>query len=153
MATKIVPSLRSALERLKHAGAVNGLCLAWRRQILINLMPFQDFRVEQAVHAMQEAREHYAGGGHDVQCFWFGFDGVHMLGCFHGECALLVLHTRAVEVDFISRAAAAFLEDAQLLVNAALNPSESDLREGDTERIAGPEDGYSGGTNLVTRMM
>lgn len=153
MAIRIVPSLRSALERLKHAGSVNGLCLAWRRQILINLMPYQDFRVEQAVHAMQEAREHYAGGGHEVQCFWFGFDGVFMLGCFRDECALLVLHTRAVEADFIARAGAAFLEDAQLLVNAALNPSGSDAREADTERIAGPEDGYAGGANGVTRMM
>jgi len=150
MATKIVPSLRSALERMKHAGSINGLCLAWRRQILISLMPFQDYRVEKAVHAMREAREHYAGGGHEVQCFWFGFEGVHLLGCFHGECALLVLHSRAVEVDFIAKAAAAFLEDSQLLVDAALNPSGSDSRETDTQRLDG-SDGYGGGTNLVPR--
>jgi hypothetical protein len=135
MAAKIVPSLRSALERLKHAGSINGLCLAWRRQILINLFPYQDFRVEQVIHTVQEAREHYAGGGHDVKHFWFGLDGVQMLVCFHGECALLVLHCRAVEVDFIARAGAAFLEDAQLLVDAALNPGGADVNGEDTTRL------------------
>lgn len=150
MAAKIVPSLRSSLERLKHAGSINGLCLAWRRQILINLFPYQDFRVEQAIHAVQEAREHYAGGGHDVKQLWFGFDGVQMLVCFHGECALMVLHCRAVEVDFIARAGAAFLEDAQLLVDAALNPGAADVNDVDTTRLdVGDEDFGSQVTRLV----
>ena len=76
MATKIVPSLRAALERLKHAGAVNGLCLSWRRQVLVSLLPFEEFRAERLVHAMQEAREHFGKGGHDVETFWFGFEGL-----------------------------------------------------------------------------
>lgn len=151
MAIKIVPSLRAALERLKHAGSVNGLCLAWRRQIIINLMPFQDFRVEQAIHSLQEAREHYAGGGHEVQNFWFGFDGVHLLGCFKDDISLMVLHSRAVEADFIARAAQAFLEDSQLLVNAALNPSGSNTRESDTQRLDDLLPDHGGGTNLMPR--
>jgi hypothetical protein len=138
MATKIVPSLRAAMERLKHAGAVNGLCLAWRRQVLINLLPFEEYRAERLVHALQEAREHFAKGDHVVETFWFGFDGVHVLGCFHGECALAVLHSRAVDGDFLAKAAAVFLADAQLLVDASLNPSGSDLNAPDTQRLDSP---------------
>ena len=40
MAAQITPSLRSSLERLKNGGAVNGILLGWRRQVLLNLLPF-----------------------------------------------------------------------------------------------------------------
>lgn len=140
MATKIVPSLRAALERLKHAGAVNGICLAWRRQVLVNLLPFENFRAEGLVHALHEAHEHYASGGHEVNTFWFGYDGVHLLGKFHGECTLAVLHSRAVDVDFLAKAMNIFLSDTQLLVDAALNPSGSDAVADETQRLlATPE--------------
>lgn len=131
MATTIHPSLRSALERLKHAGSINGLCLGWRRQVMINLLPFETFRAEKLVHAMQEAREHFGGGGHSVETFWFGFDGVHMLVACHGECVLAVLHARSVEVDFIARAAGVFLADSQLLIDAALHSREAPSVEAD----------------------
>lgn len=135
MATKIVPSLRASLERLKHAGAVNGLCLSWRRQVLISLLPFEEFRAESLVHALQEAREHFARGDHEVETLWFGYEGVHVLGCFRGECALAILHSRAVDVDFLARAAAVFLADTQLLVDASLNPSGSDASTAETQRL------------------
>ena len=105
MAVKIAPSLRSALERLKHAGAVNGICLAWRRQVLINLLPYEDFRADKLMHALHDAHEHFAGGGHEVQTFWFGFEGVHLLALRRGDCSLIVLHARAFEADFIAGAA------------------------------------------------
>ena len=38
MAAKITPSLRASIERLKHAGAVNGICLGWRRQVLVIML-------------------------------------------------------------------------------------------------------------------
>jgi hypothetical protein len=135
MATKIVPSLRAALERLKHAGAVNGICLAWRRQVLVNLLPFEDFRADGLVHALLEAREHYAGGEHEVNTFWFGYDGVYLLGKFSGDCTLAVLHSRAVDVDFLAKAMNVFLSDTQLLVDAALNSSGSDVSAADTQRL------------------
>ena len=146
MATKIIPSLRSALERLKHSGAVNGVCLGWRRQVLVNMLPFEGFRAEKLVHSMQDAREHFDSGGREIETFWFGFDGVYVLVCFHGECSLAVLHSRPVEVDFIAHAAKVFLSDSQLLVDAVLNSSGSDIASEDTQRIGGAPD-----TNLVRR--
>jgi hypothetical protein len=122
---KIVPSLRAAMERLKHAGSVNGLCLGWRRQVLINLLPFEGFRAEALIHALQEAREHFASGDHDVDTFWFGYEGVQVLASFHNECVLATLHSRPVEADIMARAAAVFLADAQPLIAATLDPSDA----------------------------
>jgi hypothetical protein len=125
MATTIIPSLRSALERLKHAGAVNGLLLGWRRQILIHLLPYEDFRAERALHMLLDAVGHFASGGdRQVKSLWFGYQGVFALALFRGETTLLILHTKAAEVDFLRSAATTFLDDTQLLVEAVLNPQE-----------------------------
>ncbi len=155
MATKIIPSLRAALERLKHAGSVNGLCLAWRRQVLINLLPFEKYRAERLVHALQEAREHFAKGGHDVETFWFGFEGVYVLACFNADCALAVLHTRPVEGDFLAKAGATFLADAQLLIDATLNSSGSDIKSPETKRVDASiaSEELEEAANLVARVM
>jgi hypothetical protein len=135
MATFIIPSLRSALERLKHAGSTNGLCLAWRRQVLINLLPYEDFRAEKLIHALRDAREHFAGGGRNVETFWYGFEGVHLLATFRGDCLLVVLHTTAAEVEFLASASTTFLNDAQLLVDAMLNPPATGADEQATQRL------------------
>lgn len=153
MAIKIVPSLRSSMERLKHAGAVNGLCLSWRRQVLVSLLPFEEFRAEQLAHTLQEAREHFARGGHEVETFWFGFEGVHVLACFRGECSLAVLHSRAVDVDFLARAAAVFLNDTQLLIDATLNQSGADAGAPDTQRLDTWDSAEDHSTNLISRSM
>lgn len=137
MAATITPSLRSALERLKHAGAVNGQLLAWRRQILINLLPFEEFRVERLLQAIYDARAHFnSGGDRNVGTFWFGYEGVFVLALLQGECLLLTLHTQASEVDFLRRAGLTFLDDTQLLVQALLHPApdDDDSRE-DTQSL------------------
>ncbi|WP_156345116.1 hypothetical protein [Verrucomicrobium spinosum] len=78
MANPITPSLRASLERLKHAGSVNGLCLSWRRQILVSLMPYEDFRVEQLVQVLNDGRDHFQSGGTRlVDSLWLGFPDVH----------------------------------------------------------------------------
>lgn len=134
MAATITPSLRSALERLKHAGSVNGLLLGWRRQILINLLPYEDFRAERALHMLLDAGGHFASGGdREMKSFWFGFEGVFALALFHGETTLLILHTQAAEVDFLRSAASTFLDDTQLLVDAVLSPQDADNE--DTQRL------------------
>ena len=75
MAAPITPSLRSALERLKNGGAVNGILLGWRRQLLLNLLPFEEFRAEKLLQSVHDARDHFTSGGdRSVQTFWFGYD-------------------------------------------------------------------------------
>ncbi|MCX6856121.1 MAG: hypothetical protein NTV80_14570 [Verrucomicrobia bacterium] len=123
MATQITPSLRSALERLKNGGAVNGIMLGWRRQLLLNLLPFEDFRAERLLETLHDAQDHFASGGdRSVSTFWFGYETCHALTLFRGDCVITLLHTRAEEADFLRRAAQTFLEDSQLLIDALLNP-------------------------------
>ena len=123
MAAPITPSLRSALERLKNGGAVNGILLGWRRQLLLNLLPFEEFRAEKLLQSVHDARDHFASGGdRSVETFWFGYDACHALMVFRGDCVLVILHSRAVEADFLLGAAQTFLDDSQLLIDALLNP-------------------------------
>ncbi|HYF35360.1 MAG TPA: hypothetical protein VD994_08740 [Prosthecobacter sp.] len=123
MAADTPPSFRSALERLKNAGAVNGLLLGWRRQVLINALPFEGFRAERLLHEALDAHSHFASGGdRDIKTLWFGYDTVHVLVVFRGELTLALLHTRAEEVDFLHHAVTTCLEDSQLLIEDLLNP-------------------------------
>lgn len=160
MAATITPSLRSALERLKHAGAVNGQLLVWRRQILINLLPFEEFRAERLLQAVHDARAHFASGGdRNVNTFWFGYEGVFVLALFQGECLLITLHTHASEVDFLRRAGLTFLEDTQLLVEALLQPSGDDDQSREETQPLGDIDGLGlppdrpGKTNIIPRRL
>ena len=125
MATAITPSLRASLERLKHGGTVNGICLSWKRQVLVSLMPYEDFRVEQLVHVLNDARDHYQSspGGRAIDSFWMAYLDVHLLAVFSGDCAVIILHVRPEESDFLAASAKTFLHDTQLLVAAALSPS------------------------------
>ncbi|CAN5861257.1 hypothetical protein BH11VER1_BH11VER1_19670 [soil metagenome] len=130
MSNAITPSLRASLERLKHAGAINGICLAWRRQILVNLMPYEDFRVEQVIQAVNEAHQHFrSSGARDINSVWIGFLDVHALAVFEDELSVIVLHTRAEESDFITTMLRTYLNDAQLLVAAALSPSDTNAAD------------------------
>lgn len=131
MANAITPSLRASMERLKHAGAINGLCLAWRRQVLVSLMPFEDFRLEQVIQTLNDARDHFQSNGtRAIDSLWMGFLDVHVLSVFAGDISVIVLHTRQEESDYLTGVVKTFLNDAQLLIAAALSgPSE----EGESE--------------------
>ncbi|TLD68444.1 hypothetical protein FEM03_22845 [Phragmitibacter flavus] len=139
MSTAITPSLRASLERIKHAGAVNGICLAWRRQILVSLMPYEDFRVEQLVQTISDAREHFQSGGErHVDSLWMGFADVNAITVFAGEITVIMLHARADESDFLNGIIKTFLADAQLTIAAALTPDDSHDQGQSYERHESP---------------
>ncbi len=136
MSNAITPSLRANLERLKHAGAVNGICLAWRRQVLVSLMPYESFRVEQVVQVVNDAKDHFqSGGGRAMESLWIGFMDVHALAVFSGDITIIVLHVRQEESDYLTGVIRTFLNDAQLLVAAALGPIDDEIpnENGDDE--------------------
>lgn len=153
MAATIPPSLRSALERLKNAGAVNGLLLGWRRQVLINLLPFEEFRAERLLQEVHDARTHFASGGdREVKTLWFGFESVHILVVFWEESTLAVLHSRAEEADFLRRTAQTCLEDAQLLIDSLLNPPAEDGAGESPQHQGELTDESDSKTNLLSRI-
>ncbi len=124
MSANIAPSLRSALERLRHGGAVNGLLLGWRRQVLVNALPFEPYRAEKLLFTISDMQDHFrSGGDRQPNVFWFGFETCHALVIHRGECVLVILHARAEEADFLRRCGETFLEDSQLLIDSLLQPS------------------------------
>jgi len=124
MPANITPSLRAALERLRNGGAVNGIVLGWRRHLLINALPFEEFRAEKLLQAVHDMQDHFGSGGDRLtHTFWFGFETCHALVVYRGECTLVILHTRAEEGDFLRRVGQTFLEDSQLLIDELLDPS------------------------------
>lgn len=150
MPASITPSLRSAVERLKHGGSLSGVCFGWRRQVLLNLTPYQDFRIDRLLDVLHDAREHFRNGDREVDTFWFGFDGAFLLSVTHGECTLALLHTRAHEVDFLKKAALTLLDDCQLLIDSLLTPGEDEVSGADTEHLM--EDGLTAHeTHLIPR--
>lgn len=140
MANAITPSLRASLERLKHAGAISGLCLAWRRQVLVSLMPYEDFRIEQVVQTFHDARDHFQSNGtRSLDALWMGFLDVHALCVFAGEICVVALHTRQEESDFLTGVIKTFLNDSQLMIAAALSPAnESDGEDGEASWLPTP---------------
>lgn len=151
MATAITPSLRASLEKLKHAGAINGLCLAWRRQVLVSLMPYEEFRVEQLVQTVNDAREHFMRDGTRlVESFWIAYLDVHCLAVFAGDTALIALHIRPEEADMIASAARTLLNDTQILVAAALGPpAEGESEEAEDSWLPQPPRLDPNQTNVV----
>ena len=138
MPANIAPSLRSALERLSNGGAVNGLLLGWRRQVLINALPFEEFRAEKLLRAVHDMRDHFTSGGDRLPTtFWFGFETCHALVIHRGECVLVILHTRAEEGDFLRRAGQTFLEDSQLLIDDLLNPTNNSEEKSQETNLLG----------------
>lgn len=135
MATTLAPSLRASLERMRHAGAINGLCMGWRRQVLVNLLPYEGHRAEKMIHDIADAREHFTAGGRALETFWFGYEGVHALVVFRDDCCLVILHSRTADVDFLAKAGHSFLEDSSVLVNAVLYPTGELGGEADPLRL------------------
>lgn len=136
MSTAITPSLRASLERLKHAGSINGICLAWRRQILVSLMPYEDFRVEQLVQTISDAREHFQSGGErQLDSIWMGFADINSITVFAGDLSVIMLHSNIDDTDFLTGVIKTFLADAQLTIAAALTPpNQEHNNEEETEQ-------------------
>ena len=152
MAATPPPSLRSSLERLKNAGAVNGLLLGWRRQVLINALPYEPFRAERLLEMAHDARDHFGSADHrKIQTFWFGYDTVHMLIGFSQDTVVIALHARAEEADFLRRAMQTFLDDTQLPVESLMAPAlpEEEQFQGDSE----PAPEAPASTNFIGRMV
>lgn len=131
MATVISPSLRASLSRLKHAGSVNGIGLAWRRQNLVNLTPFESYRVDAVVQILNDARIHFESGSGDrsLDTVWMAFENAHLLALFSGEITLYLLHSKVEEADFLTQVANTCLQDCQLLIDSILNQSSDDEDE------------------------
>ena len=149
-------TLRSMLERLRNAGAVNGFLLGWRRQMVANGLPFSEGRAERLLQEALDARAHFGSGGdREIKTLWFGYDTVHVLTLFWREVTLVILHARADEVDFLRRAGQTCLEDAQWLIETVLEGPKREDEEHETQRLTpvAAEGEETGKTNFISGPM
>lgn len=107
-------SIQGPLSALRNAGTVCGVCLSRGSEILINLFPFSEARVSDMTMAMDDIQSFFKSKGRRVDQMSFGYDGGCATLVEDGEYRLVIMHMLADEVDFIAKAARAFLADFQL---------------------------------------
>lgn len=130
-------SIQGPLSALRNAGTVSGLCLTRGTEVLINMLPYSDRRVEDLASVIDDVFYYFENSRRDVDQFAFGFDGANMVVVTEGDFRLLIVHLLADEIDFIAKAARAFLIDFQL----GLFAEELDARNaaGDSSAEETPE--------------
>ncbi|MCB1235816.1 MAG: hypothetical protein KDM91_12170 [Verrucomicrobiae bacterium] len=107
-------SIQGPLSALRNAGTVCGVCLARETEVLLNLFPFSAARVEEMVTVVDDISLYFAEKGRGVDQMSFGYDGGNLVIVADGDYRLIVMHMLADEIDFIAKAARAFLADFQL---------------------------------------
>lgn len=107
-------SIQGPLSALRNAGTVCGVCLARETEVLVNLFPYSEDRINDMVAAVEEVRDFFSEKGRSVDQMSLGFDGGCLCVIEDGEFRLIVMHLSPEEVDFIAKAARAFLADFQL---------------------------------------
>lgn len=107
-------SIQGPLSALRNAGTVCGVCLARGSEVLVNLFPFSEGRVGDMAMALEDIQAYFSKKDRVVDQMSFGYDGGCVTVVEDGEFRLMVMHMLADEVDFIAKAARAFLADFQL---------------------------------------
>jgi hypothetical protein len=107
-------SIQGPLSALRNAGTVCGVSLARGSEVLVNLFPFSEARVADMAMALDDIQAFFRQNGRSVDQMSFGYDGGCVTLVEDGEFRLIVMHMLADEVDFIAKAARAFLADFQL---------------------------------------
>lgn len=107
-------SIQGPLSALRNAGTVCGVCLVRGPEILVNLFPFSEARINDMVTAVDDIQSFFVRKGRNIDQMSFGYDGGCICVVEDDEFRLIVMHMLADEVDFIAKAARAFLADFQL---------------------------------------
>jgi len=107
-------SIQGPLSALRNAGTVSGLCLTRGTEALINMLPYSDQRMEELAAVLDDVFYYFESSHREVDQFALGFDGANLVVVTEGEFRLLVVHLLSEEVDFIAKAARAFLIDFRL---------------------------------------
>ncbi len=107
-------SIQGPLSALRNAGTVCGVCLVRGPEILVNLFPFSEARINDMVTAVDDIQAFFVRKGRSIDQMSFGYDGGCICVVEDDEFRLIVMHMLADEVDFIAKASRAFLADFQL---------------------------------------
>ena len=124
-------SIQGPLTALRHAGSVCGVCLVRGTELVVNLFPFSEDRMNEVVALVDDISGFLANQGRQVDQLCFGYDGGSLVIVTDEDYRLIVMHMHPDEVDFIAKAARAFLVDFQVgLFAERLGGADSRLNGG-----------------------
>lgn len=145
-----IESLERPLQMLRKSGTVSGLCLARGRDIIYNLFPFSEERVADFMGVIDDILLHYRSLARHLDQMAFGFDGGNSVVVADTELRLVVFHMRDDEVDFIAKAARAFLVDYQTaLAVKAMSEGHRPIRPTSPTPTPGPVPGTASPTTAA----
>lgn len=114
-----VETIQSSLGGLKSAGSVFGVILAQEGDIIYSDVPFTQDRVAHVVTVLDDIGFYFKKENRKVDQLAFGYDGGNLVVVMDEAYRLVVCHSQNDEIDFIAKAAKAFLIDYQMGLFAA----------------------------------
>jgi len=125
-------SIQGPLTALRHAGSVRGVCLVRGTELVVNLFQFSEDRMNEVVALVDDISGFLANQGREVDQLCFGYDGGSLVIIADDDYRLIIMHKHPDEVDFIAKAARAFLVDFQVgLFAERLSGADSRLNGGE----------------------
>lgn len=101
----------SSLGALRNAGSVFGLILSRGHEVIYRDAPFSAKCLEELSSTADDIAFYFEQEGRHPDQLSFGFDGGSILIVLQGQHRMLIFHHHADEVDFVGKAAKAFLKD------------------------------------------
>ncbi len=130
--------LTSALGTLRNAGSVFGLVFSRGQEIIFQDTSFSEERVKEVALTVDDIAYYFEQEKRSPDQLAFGYDGGSILILLHGELRIALFHHHIDEVDFVARAARAFLKDYEMgnLVEAWVAPEvTASVSSGGTGRV------------------
>ncbi|MDF1811807.1 MAG: hypothetical protein P1V20_06320 [Verrucomicrobiales bacterium] len=130
-------TIQSSLGGLKSAGSVFGVILSREDSVIYSDVPFQQDRVNHVVTVLDDIGFYFKKENRRVDQLAFGYDGGNIVVVIDESYRLVVFHSLNDEIDFIAKAAKAFLIDYQMGLFAA--EFEQDLNQARALEAVSPE--------------
>ena len=106
--------LTSALGTLRNAGSVFGLLFTRGQEVIFQDTSFSDDRIREVALTVDDIAYYFEQEKRSPDQLAFGYDGGSLLILLHGEFRIVLFHHHIDEVDFVARAARAFLKDYEM---------------------------------------
>jgi|GEM_PF-720133 len=107
-------TLTSTLSSLRKAGSIFGVIFSRQSEVLFSDAPFVPDRVADMARVLDDIAFYFQKDNRNADQLAFGYDGGNLLIVFDELFRLIVLHSIQDEVDFVAKAARAFIKDYQM---------------------------------------
>lgn len=107
----VPPEVTSAMQQLRHAGAINGCALCRGSQLLVNWLPYTRRRAQLVLGAVHELAVLLRKHDRQPHLIRFELENGGLVAVLRGELRLILLHADPREAAIIGAAGSAFMID------------------------------------------